>query len=131
MRFRRALTILITSVAVVLGILISTTPASATAKNGVVELGEFGLYLNTGSTGTVFDLYLDDDDFSNDVFPGTSISADNNTESYRNRDAYWWHVWTGANYTGSHGCLQSGYVGDASPTFKDTISSAMFSSSSC
>src|SRR5215475_12073602 len=120
MRFRRALTMLITSAAVVLSILISTTPASATEKNGVVELGEFGLYLNTGSTGTVLDLYFADTDFSNDNFPNTSIPADNNTESYRNRDTYWWHVFTGASYTGSHGCVPSGYVGDATLTYQDT-----------
>jgi len=131
MQFRRALTMLTTSVAVVLSILISTTPASATAKNGVVELGEFGLYLNTGSTGTVFDLYLSDDNFNDDNFPGTSIPTANNTESYRNRDAYQWHVFTGSNYTGSHGCLPSGYVGDASETYKDNIESAYYSTSSC
>jgi len=131
MQIRRALTMLIACAAVVLSILISTTPASATEKNGVVEIGEFGLYLSTGSSGTVFDLYMADLDFSNDVFPGTSIPANDNTESYRNRDVYWWHVWTDANYAGSHGCLAAGYVGDASPTYKDTISSAYFSSSSC
>ena len=122
---------LITSAAVVLSILASTTPASATEKNGVLELGEFGLYLGTGSTGTVFDLYFSDADFSNDVFPGTTISADNNTESYRNRDVYNWYIWTGASYTGSQGCVAPSGVGDLSPTFKDTISSAYFSSTSC
>jgi hypothetical protein len=84
---------------------------AATGKNGVVESG--------------------DSNFSGDVFPGTSISANNNTESYRNRDSFWWHVFTGSSYTGSHGCLPAGYVGNASATFKNTISSAYYSSSSC
>jgi hypothetical protein len=117
-----------TALLVVVGL---AAPADATEKNGVVELGEFGLYLGTGSTGTVLDLYFSDSDFNNDNFPGTSIPAANNTESYRNRDTYWWHVFTGPSYTGSHGCVPSGYVGDASATYKDNIESAYFSSSSC
>ena len=78
-----------------------------------------------------FDLFLSDSDFRDDVFPGTSIPADNNTESYRNRDTFWWHVFTGVGDTGSHGCLPPGFVGNASATFRNTISSAFFSSSSC
>lgn len=107
-------------------------PASAaTGKNGVLESGEFGLYYLRGSSGTVFDLLVSDSDFSNDVFPTTGVRANDNTESYRNRDVYWWHVFTDAGYSGAHGCLPSGYVGDASSTFFNTISSAYFSSSSC
>ena len=110
---------------------VASPAQAATGKNGVLETGEFGLYYLTGSSGLVFDLYVSDSDFSNDVFPGTSIGANDNTESYRNRDSYWWHVFTNAGYAGAHGCIPSGYVGNASSTFKDTISSAYFSSSSC
>jgi hypothetical protein len=105
--------------------------AAATGKNGQLEFGEFGLYYVTNLTGPVFDLYVNDSDFSNNVFPGTSISADNNTESYWNRDSYWWHVFTGAGYTGSHGCLPPGHIGNASTTFRNKISSAYYSGSSC
>jgi len=108
-----------------------TTANAATGKNGVVETGEFGLYYLQNSGLPVFDLFLSDSNFANDVFPGTGIPADNNTESYWNRDSFWWHVFTGANYTGSHGCLPPGWVGNASATFKNTISSAYYSSSSC
>jgi len=79
----------------------------------------------------IADLFVSDDNFADDVFPGSTISADNNTESYWNDDSFWWHVFTGANYTGSHGCLPPDYRGNASATFKNTISSAYYSSSSC
>lgn len=133
MRLARKLAALaVTAVALVGLSAVSAAPTSAaTGKNGVVESGEFGLYYVTGSSGLVFDLFVSDDNFSNDVFPGTSIIADNNTESYRNRDSFWWHVFTGYGYTGSHGCLPPGHVGNASVTFKNTISSAYYSSASC
>ncbi|MET0132895.1 MAG: peptidase inhibitor family I36 protein [Kibdelosporangium sp.] len=131
MQFKRVFTMLVAGAAAIIGIMISAGPASATERNGTVEVGEFGLYYVQGSSGLVYDLYFSDANFAGDVFPGTGISADNNTESYRNRDSYWWHVYTGANYTGSHGCLSPGYVGNASPTFRNTISSARFLSTSC
>src|SRR5215470_12709739 len=97
------------------------SPAEATEKNGVLELGEFGLYLNTGSTGTVFDLYFSDSNFTGENFPGTTIPVSNNTESWRNRDVYWWHVFTDPSYGGSHGCVAAGTSGDFSATYKDNI----------
>jgi hypothetical protein len=113
-------------------VLATTTPANAaTGKNGVLEVGEFGLYYLQNQSSYVFDLYVSDSNFADDVFPGTGISANNNTESYWNRDSFWWHVFTGASYTGSHGCLPPGYSGNASATYKNTISSAYYSSSSC
>ena len=113
-------------------ILVTSAPATAaTGKNGVVEVGEFGLYSLQNQQSWVLDLFVSDDNFADDVFPGTTISADNNTESYWNRDSFWWHVFTGAGYTGSHGCLPPDYTGNASATFKNTISSAYYSSSSC
>ena len=118
-------------VSIVMALAMATPASAATGKNGVVESGEFGLYWLTGSSGLVFDLFLSDADFSNDVFPGTSINANDNTESYRNRDVYWWHVFTNANYGGSHGCLPAGWVGNASATFFNTISSAYYSTASC
>jgi hypothetical protein len=131
MQFKRALTLLLAGAMAVIGIMVGTGTASATGKNGVVESGEFGLYYVQGSSGLVFDLFVSDGDFRNDVFPGTGISADNNTESYRNADSFWWHVYTGVGGTGSHGCLPPGYVGNASATYRNTISSAYYSSSSC
>jgi hypothetical protein len=131
MRLNRKPAAFVTGVVALLSVVCLATPADATGKNGVVESGEFGLYWLTGSSGLVFDLYFADNDFNNDVFPGTSIPAANNTESYRNRDVYWWHVFTSPGYTGSHGCLPAGYVGDASGTFRNNIESAYFSSSSC
>ncbi|CUU55507.1 hypothetical protein Ga0074812_105158 [Parafrankia irregularis] len=132
MKLKRAFaatSVLATCLATALGV---AAPAdAATHKNGVLETGEFGLYYLQNQSGYVFDLYVSDDNFAGDVFPGTSISANDNTESYRNRDSYWWHVFTNASYTGSHGCLSAGYVGNASATYKNTISSAYWSSASC
>jgi hypothetical protein len=108
------------------------SPANAaTGKNGVVETGEFGLYYSPNEGGPVFDLFVSDTNFADDVFPGTSIHANDNTASYWNRDSFWWHVFTNANYTGSHGCLPPNYIGNASATYRNTISSAYYSSSSC
>jgi Peptidase inhibitor family I36 len=105
---------------------------AATGKNGTVESGEFGLYWLTGSSGLVFDLYVSDTDFANDVFPANhSIRANDNTESYRNRDTYYWHVYTNKDGGGAHGCLPAGYVGNSSSTFTNTISSAYFKSTGC
>lgn len=100
------------------------SPAQATEHNGVVEAGELGLYYTQGSGGLVFDMYNDDLNLSGNVFPGTTISANNNTESYRNRDSNSWDVYTGASWTGAHGCLPQGWVGNASTTFKNNIDSA-------
>ncbi|CCH32709.1 peptidase inhibitor family I36 protein [Actinosynnema sp. NPDC047251] len=131
MGFARKSTLLGAVLAAVLGLTMAAGPAGAAGKNGSLESGEFGLYYLTGQSGWVFDLYVSDSNFADDNFPGTGVSADNNTESYRNRDSFWWHVFTGAGYTGSHGCLSPGYVGNASATYKNTISSAYYSSSSC
>ncbi|HET8658085.1 MAG TPA: peptidase inhibitor family I36 protein [Micromonosporaceae bacterium] len=131
MRTRRARTILAAMVAAIIAVLVAAMPANAGHKDGVVESGEFGLYYLVDQGGYVFDLAVGDSNFSGDVFPGTSISANDNTESYWNRDVYWWHVYTDASWGGSHGCLPSGYEGNASQTFRNTISSADFSSSSC
>jgi hypothetical protein len=131
MGIKRAMTMLGVAVATLVAVLAMTGPANAAGKNGVVESGEFGLYFLQNRGTPVFDLFVSDDNFANDVFPGTGISADNNTESYWNRDSFWWHVFTGAGYTGSHGCLPPGHIGNASATYRNTISSAFFSSSSC
>ena len=131
MRINRKLAALATGAITLASVVGLATPANATGKNGVVESGEFGLYWLTGSSGLVFDLLLADDNFNNDNFPGTSVPAANNTESYRNRDTFWWHVFTGSGYTGSHGCLEPGWVGNASATYRNNIESAYFSSSSC
>lgn len=109
---------------------IVTVPTSAQAStehNGVVELDEFGLYYAPGSSGLVFDMYGGDSNLSGNVFPGTSTRVDNNTAAYRNRSPFSFHVYTGANYTGVQGCLPYNYVGNASTTFRNTISSAFWS----
>jgi len=132
MRTKRIGAVLAVVATAIAAIMFTTAPASAaTGKNGVLESGEFGLYYLQNQSSYVFDLFVSDSNFAGDVFPGTGISANNNTESYRNRDTFWWHVFTGASYTGSHGCLPPEHVGNASATFKNTISSAYYSSSSC
>jgi hypothetical protein len=119
------------SAAAVLGMAATATPASATEKNGVVEPGELGLYFLSGLRPPIFDLFLSDPNFADDVFAGTSIPADNNTESLWNNDTFTWHVYTGPNYTGIEGCLPPGTSGDLTPAFKNTISSARWTSTPC
>ncbi|MHB9863010.1 hypothetical protein [Streptomyces sp. YIM S03343] len=106
----------------------SAGPASAaTGKNGVVEVGELGLYYLANYGTPVIDLYFSDSDLSNDNFPGTTIHADNNTESDWNRDTYTWWVCTGYNYSGSCGFISPGGYGNLNATYKNTVSSAYFS----
>jgi hypothetical protein len=132
MRIKTLMAALGVMISTLASVIITAAPANAaTGKNGVLESGEFGLFYLQNQSGYVFDLFVSDSNFADDVFPGTAISANNNTESYSNRDVVWWHVFTGASYTGSHGCLPAGYDGNASATFKNTISSAYYSSSSC
>ncbi|WP_239313275.1 MULTISPECIES: peptidase inhibitor family I36 protein [unclassified Frankia] len=124
---KRGLIIALAAIAACLGVGLGVaSPASATGKNGALEAGELGLYYFTGQSGYLFDLYLSDPDFSNDVFPGTSISANNNTESWRNLDTYWWRVFTGANYTGSGLDLAPFSAYNFPTTFFNTISSAYY-----
>jgi hypothetical protein len=106
-----------------IGFATAGSASAATGKNGTVEAGELGLYYTANYGFPVFDLYGADSNFSGDVFPGTSISANDNTESFWNRDTYTWWVFTNAGAGGSKGYLSPGY-GNLSSTFKNTISSA-------
>lgn len=103
----------------------------ATGKNGICEVGELCLYYLQNFRGPVFDLYLSDSNFSDDRFPGTVILADNNTESFWNRDTYTWRVYTGSNRGGSVGCIRPGAFGNFNTTFRNTVSSAFYSSTPC
>ena len=125
MNVKRGMAVLGTACAVSAAVLATTASPStaATGKNGVVEL-----YYLQNFNGPVFDLFLSDSNFANDVFPGTGINADNNTESDWNRDTFVWHVWTGANYTGNHGCINPGVFGNFNNTYRNTVSSAYFAS---
>lgn len=128
---KRILTILVAGLIAMFGVLATVAPANATGKNGVVEVGELGLYYYQNFSGPAFDLYTSDSNFAGDVFPGTGISADNNTESDWNRDSYRWHVFTGASYTGSHGCIAPGASGNFNATYKNAVSSAYYATSGC
>lgn len=112
------------------GVLAVATPANASHKDGVLDGGELGLYFYQNQGGAVFDLLISDTNFAGDVFPASGASADNNTESWRNRDSFAWRVYTGANYTGSVACVSAGTSGNAAATFRNTVSSAYYLSTS-
>lgn len=104
---------------------------AATQHNGIVEAGEIGLYYSQGSNGSwVFDIYNADYNFSGNVFPGTNVSVDNNTASFRNRTNQAWVVWTGANQTGNLYCLPYG-IGNFDTSTRNTISGAQPGSAYC
>lgn len=118
----------LTAVATLAAAVAMASPAHA--SNGVVGPGEFGLYYSPGSTGWVVEFTRpaswdqNDKDLRNNYFYGTTVIADNNTASYRNYDdRYVWYVYTGYSQTGTRGCLPAGWVGNASSTFRNTISS--------
>ncbi|MGW4032505.1 peptidase inhibitor family I36 protein [Streptomyces sp. NPDC004838] len=117
------------------GLVFATAPnASAANKDGSLETGEFGLYYNTNLGGCVFDLLVEDANFSNDTFdaPGASTcnglgqTTNDNAASYRNRDAYRWYVYTDSNAGGVEGWLDGGTWSNASANFKNRVSSAYY-----
>ncbi|WP_157869980.1 MULTISPECIES: peptidase inhibitor family I36 protein [unclassified Streptomyces] len=126
---RRVAATAVALVAIGAGALATAGSASAaTGKNGYLESGELGLYYNSNQAGAVFDLYIADDNFSDDWFPGPGNGAgqpvNDNTASYHNADSLTWYVYTDAYAGGIEGSLPPGYVGNASTTFKNQISSA-------
>ncbi|MFF9849704.1 peptidase inhibitor family I36 protein [Streptomyces litmocidini] len=102
--------------------------SAATGKNGYLESGELGLFYNSGQSGAVWDLYVADDNFDGDRFPGPGAGAgesvNDNTASYWNADSLTWWVYTDAYAGGIEGSLPAGYIGNATTNFKNRISSA-------
>ncbi|MFD9608691.1 peptidase inhibitor family I36 protein [Streptomyces sp. NPDC004288] len=129
--FSRRLAVMAAAGLAITGAALATAaPASATGKNGNLEYMEFGLFYNSNQAGCVFDLYVQDNSFSDDVFKGAACHGVNqvtndNTASYINRDTRTWYVYTNANFGGTEGSLPANYVGNASSTFKNQISSAL------
>jgi len=116
-----------TALAVAGGLAVAAAPsASAAGKDGICQTGELCLYYLTDFRRPVFDLFVSDGDFRNDRFPGTTISANNNTESFWSRDTFTWDVYTGTFRTGARGIIPPGRSGNFSLTFKNTVSSAYF-----
>ncbi|MDX3376975.1 hypothetical protein ACIRFF_06475 [Streptomyces cyaneofuscatus] len=106
----------------------STGAATAAEKNGYLTSGEFGLFCFQNQANSVFDLYVSDANFTNDVFKGSQSCAGHTTndwtESYLNLDTYEWSVHTNSSRGGTAGYIPAGYRGNASANFKNTISSA-------
>ncbi|PZT75952.1 MULTISPECIES: hypothetical protein [unclassified Streptomyces] len=113
---------------VVSAVAMGTGSAGAAEKDGWLTSGEFGLFCFQNQGNSVFDLYLHDDNFSNDYFKGSQSCAGHTTndwtESYLNLDTYEWSVHTDSNGNGTDGFIPAGYRGDASSNFRNTISSA-------
>ncbi|MBD0844733.1 MULTISPECIES: hypothetical protein [unclassified Streptomyces] len=118
------------AVTAALGLTLTTagSAAAVTEKNGLLTNYEMGFYYNSNQAGCVFDIFYGDSNFGNDVFKGSCAgsgqSVNNNTASYHNMDYVTWNVYTGVDYSGTIGYIPAGYVGNASATFKNTISSA-------
>lgn len=126
---RRLATVAVAGLAITGAALAIAAPASAAGKNGSLENLEFGLFYNSNQAGCVFDLYTQDSFFSDDFFKGLACNGwqentNDNTASYINRDTRTWYVYTNAYYDGVQGSLPANYVGNASTTFKNQISSA-------
>jgi len=140
-------TVLAAVAALAASVAMAVPAQAATEENGVVEAGEFGLYYVPGSGTNYFNKYsgwvFDSSSYIFDLgildvyglpyrFPGTWTNVNNNTASYRNRSTHSWWVATGVKGTGYVGCLPAGYVGDASYTYRNAITSlGPRSSASC
>ncbi|MEU9303937.1 hypothetical protein [Streptomyces sp. NPDC048269] len=109
---------------------VSAGSASAAGKDAWLTNGEFGLFCFQNQNESVFDLYSSDSNFIDDYFGGSKSCynqiTNDQTESYWNLDTYEWSVHTDWNGGGSDGYLAAGYKGNASFTFKNTISSAYY-----
>jgi hypothetical protein len=115
-----------TAVALAGGVGLATaTPAAAAPKDGVCNAGqELCLYWANNWQGPVFDLWLSEGDFREEVFPGTFTTADNNTQSVWNRDTTTWYVYTGYYRGGVRGSISPGQSGNFTAMFSDAVSSA-------
>ncbi|MFC8226877.1 peptidase inhibitor family I36 protein [Streptomyces sp. NPDC057287] len=112
------------------GSLATAGPSYAAGKDGTLSAGEMGIFYNSDRGGAVFDLpsYSQDSDLANDYFKGSANGAgqrvENNTASYWNRTSdNSLLVYTGKNFSGTSGYIPAGYIGNATPAFKNTISS--------
>ncbi|MCZ4097041.1 hypothetical protein G3I60_23115 [Streptomyces sp. SID13666] len=105
--------------------LVCAGPADALGKDGNLEPGELGLYYAQNRTNLLFDLFYAGNNFAGDRYAANfSISPNDNTESYWNRDAQTWSVWTDAYRAGVHGWIPAYTWSNASTNFKNKISSA-------
>ncbi|MEU9172090.1 peptidase inhibitor family I36 protein [Streptomyces sp. NPDC048420] len=105
--------------------------SAATGKNGALESREFGLYYNTNRGGCVFDLLVEDTNFSGDYFKGSGCnglgqSTNDNAASYWNRDTYTWYVYTDKSAGGVEGWLDGNTYSNASEDFKNEVSSSYY-----
>ncbi|MEJ8642977.1 peptidase inhibitor family I36 protein [Streptomyces sp. MS1.HAVA.3] len=113
-------------------ILAMAAPASASPRDGYLEQHEFGMYWEAGRSGCVFDINNDDPNFTDNYFAGPAgcggrgQNTNDNTESYWNRDAFGWNVYTDVNWKGIKGSIPIGHIGDASSNFRNKISSSDF-----
>lgn len=120
--------------AVVMGgvVLGSAGSAAASHADGILESGEIGLYYNSGQGGCVFDVYVYDNDFTDNRFKdpssincaGEGETTNDNTASYRNRWSGTYYVWTDVFREGIRGSIPGGYVGNATDNYKNKISSS-------
>ncbi|GAA4695314.1 peptidase inhibitor family I36 protein [Phytohabitans rumicis] len=100
MRTRRA----IAAFAAVAGILTATmataAPASAASRNGVIESGEFVLWLHSNYTGALFDDYGNEDNYSGHYFINSTAGLNDNASSIANYDSgYSLRTYYHSNYT--------------------------------
>ncbi|MQS36206.1 hypothetical protein [Streptomyces katsurahamanus] len=108
------------------GLLATAAPASAEPRDGNVEVGEIGLRFSSYEERPVLDLYSDDNNLSDDKFPGTQTRADNNTELVWNRDVFTWQLCTEADYSGPCTSISPGYSVNLVAPFRNTVSSARY-----
>ncbi|WP_371578619.1 hypothetical protein [Streptomyces sp. NBC_01314] len=132
---KRASALALTAIAIGGFTLATAGPASADHEDGIQEATEFGLYYNSGRGGCVLDLGAYDVTFSDNKYldrptyrncPGEGQTVNDNSASYWNRASYNWYVWTDSYQEGTRGTLPAGYIGDATSTFKNEISSASY-----
>ncbi|MFD7258549.1 hypothetical protein [Streptomyces sp. NPDC059874] len=128
MKLRNSLRTFAAAGLVIGAVAVSAGSASAAAKDGWLTSGELGLFCESGQSSSVFDLYDFDEDFSNDYFKGSLSCAGHTTndytESFSNKDAYVWDVYTDWKRQGSRGYILVGERDDFNSTYFNRVSSA-------
>ncbi len=128
----RALTSLLATVVMVLGGLALADPASAAARDGACNSGEFCYYFNSNEAGSISDFADSLDDYGatqpscyefKGPGNGQGICVKNNAASVWNRTGKTVRVYFNSNFGGSHQDFAAGAKGNLNATLKNNNAS--------
>jgi hypothetical protein len=135
---RAALTALLAVLGLLLGTAVLANPASAAARDGVCNSGEFCYYYNSNEAGSVSDFTDSLDDYGTSQPTcydfkgpgnGKGVCVKNNAASVWNRTGKTVRVYFNSNYGGAHQDFAAGAKGNLNATLKNNNASHQLLSS--